>query len=196
MLSNEQLTSGKFLVGEFLPNEQEEEIIEEPMGDDDIKHYFPNAKIITYSQLNDMNNIEELLPNDKTFSFMLIEDSPNRGHWVGLSRYGDIVEFFDSYGGKPDSQLKWNSKEKNVKLGQGKHSLSRLLDNFNGKVVYNPVKYQEDASDVNTCGRHCTFRILNMKDGKNLEEYYKYMNRLKNNTGKNYDEIVANFVQK
>jgi hypothetical protein len=35
-----------------------------------------------------------------------------------------------------------------------------------------------------------------MKDGRNLEEYYKYMQKLKNNMGKTYDEVVANFIQK
>lgn len=180
----------------MLTPHEEEEVIEEPMGDDDIRHYFPNANIITYSQLNDYDDIQKLLPKDRDFAFMLIENSPNKGHWTALSRYGDTLEFFDSYGGQPDSQLKWNSKEKNVKLGQGRRTLSEFFDNYDGKVVYNPIKYQEDANDVNTCGRHCTFRIINMKNGKNLEDYYKYMKSLKNNTGKNYDEIVANFISK
>lgn len=180
----------------MLSEKQEEEIIEEPMGDDDIRHYFPNAKIMTYSQLNDFEKLEDLLPSNKDYAFLLIEDSPNRGHWVAISKYGDTAEFYDSYGGRPDSQLKWNSNEKNKQLGQGHKKLTELFNNFEGNVVYNPIKYQEDANDVNTCGRHCTFRILNMKNGMNLDQYYKYMQSLKNNTGKNYDEIVANFVTK
>jgi hypothetical protein len=180
----------------MLTEHQEEEIIEEPMGDDDIRHYFPNAKIMTYSQLNDYNTIDELLPGDKDYAFLLIEDSPNKGHWVAVSKYGDTTEFFDSYGGQPDSQLKWNSKEKNVKLGQGRKTLTELFNKFDGRVVYNPQTYQGSDSDVNTCGRHCTFRIMNMKDGKDLDSYYKYMNKLKNHSGKTYDEIVANFIQK
>lgn len=180
----------------MLQPHEEEQVIEEPMGDDDIRHYFPNAKIITYSQLNDYENLEDLLSKDKDFAFLLIEESPNKGHWTAISRYGDTAEFFDSYGGQPDSQLKWNSKDKNKQLGQGHKKLTELFNKFGGKVVYNPVKYQEDASDVNTCGRHCTFRIINMKNGKNLDNYYNYMKSLKNNTGKNYDEIVANFVSK
>lgn len=179
----------------MLSEQQEEEIIEEPMGDDDIRKYFPNAKIITYSQLNDYNQLEDLLPGDKDFTFLLIEDSPNRGHWVSVSKYADIVEFFDSYGGQPDSQLKWNSKDKNKKLGQGNNKLTELFNKFDGRVVYNPVKYQDNASDVNTCGRHCTFRIINMKQGKDLDKYFKYMQSLKRHSGKGYDEIVANFIQ-
>jgi hypothetical protein len=179
----------------MLSEQQEEQVIEEPMGDDDIHRYFPNAKIITYSQLNDYDTIEDLLPKDKDYAFLLIEDSPNKGHWVCVSRYGDTAEFFDSYGGQPDSQLKWNSKQKNAKLGQSQKKLTELFNKFKGRVVYNPQKYQGGGSDVNTCGRHCTFRILNMKQGKDLDSYYEYMKSLKNHTGKDYDDLVANFIQ-
>jgi hypothetical protein len=179
----------------MLSPQQEEEIIEEPMGDDDIKRYFPNAKIMTYSQLNDFDNIEDVLPKDKDYAFLLIEDSPNKGHWVAISKYGDTVEFFDSYGGRPDSQLKWNSKSKNEKLGQGRKTLTEFFNDYKGRVVYNPVKYQGEGGDVNTCGRHCTFRISNMKNGQNLDDYYKYMKRIKEHSGKDYDEIVANFIK-
>jgi hypothetical protein len=180
----------------MLTEQQEEQVIEEPMGDDDIRRYFPNAKIMTYSQLMDYDNINDVLPSDKDFAFVLIEDSPNKGHWVCISKYGNTAEFFDSYGGQPDSQLKWNSKQKNEKLGQSHKKLTEMFNKFGGRVVYNPVRYQGGAADVNTCGRHCTFRILNMKDGKDLDNYYKYMEKLKNHTGKDYDEIVANFVSK
>lgn len=180
----------------MLTEQQEEQVIEEPMGDDDIKKYFPSAKILTYSQLNDYETLDDLLPGDKDFAFLLIEDSPNKGHWVCISKYGKIAEFFDSYGGKPDSQLSWNSAGKNRQLGQGKKKLTEMFNNFDGRVVYNPIEYQEDGGDVNTCGRHCTFRILNMKQGKNLEDYYSHMKQLKSNMGKNYDEIVANFIQR
>jgi hypothetical protein len=179
----------------MLSKQEEEEIIEEPMGDDDIRKYFPSAKIMTYSDLNKYDDIEDLLPTDKDYAFVLIEDSPNKGHWVVISKYGDTVEFFDSYGGKPDSQLKWNSKANNAQLGQSRKKLTEMFNKHKGRVVYNPVKYQGGASDVNTCGRHATFRIQNMKDGKDLDTYYKYMSRLKNHSGKDYDEIVASFIQ-
>ena len=178
----------------MLNDTEQEQVEAEPMGDDDIRRYFPNATIITYNDLAKYNDITELLPKDKDFVFMLIESSENKGHWVALTRYGDTVEFFDSYGGKPDSQLKWNSSKKNEALGQGKKYLSNLLAGHNGNVVYNPVHYQGNG-DINTCGRHCTFRIQNMKDGKNLDDYYNHMKRLKNNMGVDYDGVVANFIR-
>ena len=177
-------------------SEQVEEIIEEPMGDDDIKFYFPNAKILKYSELANYSNIDELLPTNKDYAFILYEDSPNKGHWTCLSKNDNNIEYFDSYGGKPDNPLNWNNKQINNELGQGQKLLSNLLDGSDRKVIYNPKKYQKDGSDINTCGRHCTFRLKQMKGGRNLQQYYEFMKNLKNNTGKSYDEIVASFIKK
>lgn len=173
-----------------------QEIIEDPMGDDDIRFYFPSAPIYKYSQLKEFNSVDEILPNDKDFAFLLYEDSPNKGHWVCISKNNGEYEFFDSYGGYPDSPLGWNNHNTNKLLGQGEKTLSKLFNNTKIKVIYNPVKYQEEADDVNTCGRHCVFRIKNIKDGKNLNQYYRMMKKLKENTGKNYDEIVSSFIKK
>lgn len=173
-----------------------EEIKEDPLGDDDIRFYYPNAKIIKYSELNGYGHIDELLPDKNDYAFMLIEESPNKGHWVLLSNNDNQYEVFDSYGNPPDEWLKWNNKSTNEMLGQGEKTLTRLLKTGGKSSVYNPVKYQKDGSDINTCGRHCVFRVKNIKDGKNLNEYFKYMKYLKKSSGKNYDDIVASFVSK
>ena len=67
----------------MLNNDEQEQIEAEPMGDDDIKRYFPNADIIVYNDLSKYNTIEDLLPHDKSFCFMLIESSPNTVHSYG-----------------------------------------------------------------------------------------------------------------
>jgi len=90
----------------MLNEEQQEQVEATPLGDDDLRKYFPSAKVITYKELNDYNNLAELLPNEKSFAFLLMESSPNKGHWIALSRYGDEIEVFDSYGGAPDTQIK------------------------------------------------------------------------------------------
>ena len=43
------------------------------MGDDDIKHYLPNAKIISYSDLQSVNRIEDLLPRNNTYFILLYQ---------------------------------------------------------------------------------------------------------------------------
>ena len=53
-----------------------EKVLKEPMDDGDIRFYFPRAKIMQYSGLKRFNNIEQLLPKQPDFVFILYEDSP------------------------------------------------------------------------------------------------------------------------
>ena len=50
------------------------------MGSEDILYYFPNAKITTYADLHQYKSIQELLPEDEDFVFILYEESPREGH--------------------------------------------------------------------------------------------------------------------
>jgi hypothetical protein len=180
-----------------MAQEDLEEVIEDPLGDDDIRTYLPNAKIIKYSELSKYGKIEDLLVNDKDFCVILYEDSPNKGHWTCISRYNNILEFFDSYGGYPDSQLGWTDKETRKELHQCKTYLTDLFNKSKFKIIFNPIKYQEDGNDINTCGRHCVFRILNLiRENRDLHQYYLLMQMLKKETNETYDEIVANVINK
>lgn len=182
----------------------ERQLISSPLGDDDIKKFLPNAKIIKYSDLKKYNNIEELLPNNKSYSIILYETEPNKGHWTCIMRYndknrGDLIEFFDSLAddGEPDSQLNWNNKKTNKMLGQGQQLLKPLLHKSNLPVIYNKFKFQSegnkrDGNNINTCGKHCVFRIRNLLDcNRNLEDYYNYINSIKKGSKNTFDEIVT-----
>jgi len=186
----------------------EKELIVSPLGDDDIKHFLPNARIMKYTELNNYNNLEELLPKNKTFVIILYENQPNKGHWTALLRYkdkqrGDTVEFFDSLAdnGEPDAPLKWNSAKTNKLLGQGQPILTYLLNKSNLPVVYNKLKFQsdgnkKDGNNINTCGRHCVFRIITMLGNNyNLEQYQKLMKEIKEESRNTYDEIVSHLIQ-
>lgn len=155
---------------------QIERVATTPMGDDNIKKYLPDTPIIVYSDLQKYRSIEDILPRDKSYAILLYQDSPNSGHWVAVMRYNDVIEFFDSYGGKPDSQLKWVNQSRRHQLGITDKYLSRLLDNTDLPVIYNKVKYQDGDPDVTTCGRHVVWRILNMlKKNMDLKQYNKMM---------------------
>jgi hypothetical protein len=174
-----------------------EKIIEEPLGDDDIRQYLPDSKIIKYSQLQDFKKIEDLLPEKTDAVFLLYEDSPNKGHWVCVCRYGKTLEFFDSYGGYPDSQLKWVPCPIRRGLEQDKTLLTNLFNKSQFSIIYNPIAYQDDHDDINTCGRHCLFRVLNLlKAGRDLAQYYELMKTLKDEYEEPYDTIVANIIMK
>jgi hypothetical protein len=175
------------------------EIVEEPMGDDDIKKYFPNAKILKYSDLKNYTDITELLQKPKTFFFLLYERSPNVGHWVLVSRYKDngidTIEFFCSYGSKIDAPLSWTPIGIRVQLGEDKPYLSMLLDKSPFRVIYNPIQYQSKKSHVATCGAYDTLRASELvKHNTTLDEFTEMLEEVKKATGLSYDEIVANLV--
>lgn len=175
-------------------DEMTEVIIEEPLGDDDIKKYLPDARVMKYSALKNIKSIEELLPNEIDYVILLYEDSPNKGHWVTVLRYGDTIEFFDSYGGEPDKPLSWNDEYTNENLNQEPY-LSNLFDKTDKRVIFSPTKFQGGGNDINTCGRHTIFRILNLiEKDRPLEEYYEIMKEIKRLTKSSYDDIVANLI--
>jgi hypothetical protein len=176
-----------------------EEIIEEPMDDGDIRSYFPNAKIIRYSSLAKMSDIEQLLPRDKTYAFLLYEDSPGSGHWVVVLRYGTTIEFFCSYGSKIDGPLRWYNPKDNVMLGQNKPYLSLLLKKADKKfkAIHNAVPFQSSKHGVATCGAWDVMRVNQLVNhNQDLHEFQSYMEDVKKETGLTYDEIVANYVNK
>jgi len=176
-----------------------EETIEEPMDDGDIRQYLPNAKIMRYSALAKLNDIEQLLPKDKSYVVLLYENTPGSGHWVALMRYGKTIEFFCSYGSKIDAPLSWQNPKDNAMLGQSRPFLSILLkkakDRF--RAIYNPVAYQSKKQGVATCGAWDVMRINQLiNHNQDLHEFHDYMESVKKETGLTYDEIVVNYVSK
>jgi len=110
---------------EFSPQKMKE-IEYESMGDDDIRHYYPNSRILTYSQLKHFQHLDELIPHDKDYFFLLFQESQFVGHWCLVANNNGVVEFFCSYGSSPSAPLKWN-KDRNMSLGIYKPYLDILL---------------------------------------------------------------------
>jgi hypothetical protein len=176
-----------------------EETIEEPMDDGDIRQYFPNAKIMRYSGLAKLSDIEQLLPTDKSFVFLLYENTPGSGHWVVVMRYGRTIEFFCSYGSNIDVPLRWQNPKDNAMLGQRQPYLSILLNKAKDRfrIIHNPVSYQSKKDGVATCGAWDVMRVNQMKNhNQDLQEFHDYMEQVKKETGLTYDEIVVNYVSK
>jgi len=176
-----------------------EETIEEPMDDGDIRQYLPNAKIMRYSALAKLSDIEQLLPKDKSYVVLLYENTPGSGHWVALMRYGKTIEFFCSYGSKIDAPLSWQNPKDNAMLGQSKPYLSILLNKAKDRfrAIYNPVAYQSKKQGVATCGAWDVMRINQLiNHNQDLHEFHDYMESVKKETGLTYDEIVVNYVSK
>jgi len=173
-------------------------LITKALSDEDIQRILGgDAKIIKYSELSHLYDIDQLLPGEKDSCIILYEDSPNRGHWTALVKYNGLYEHFDSYGVKPDNQLKWISAKRNRMLNQDEPYLTQLLEKEEEKYIYNNIAYQNKDSKVNTCGSHVVHRLYRLNnDNMSLPEYYQYMKSMKDQTNVSYDLIVAEFVNK
>ena len=167
------------------------------MGDDTIKHYFPNAKIITYPELKNYNSIDDLIPKHGDYCFLLYLQQPNSGHWTLLLNDNGIIEFFCSYGSNPSEPLKW-SENVNSQLGQTIPYLDILLSKTKKPVKCNSIDYQNNRNyAIATCGRHdCFFLLCYFKYNMDLDKYYTMMKAIKDKFKMNYDEIVSENISK
>jgi len=149
------------------------------VSDDDYNQYFTDApeKLLKYSQLENINDINELLPEERDYRIILTENKQNSGHWCCITRINDVYTWFDSYGEKPDGELKYISAIMNKVLGQDKKHLSRILKTIRepNKIFYNETKYQKLRDGINTCGRWCICFLLLHHIGYDLEEFKNFI---------------------
>jgi len=159
------------------------------ISDSEIKYYLPNCVIKTYPELENINDIEQLLPENSSYFILLYLDTENSGHWTTLKRFNNDIQYFCSYGTYPDKQMNWYGKELRKELGETELYLTKLLNKTKLNVNYNDIDYQnKDNLDIVTCGRHC---INFIKSKKDLKQYFKMMSKLKKDSGKDYDELVS-----
>jgi len=176
------------------------ENIQNPLGDSEIHKYLPDCPIYTTQELKKFTNINQILKKPIDYCIILFQDSENTGHWVCLLKYHNIIEFFDSYGQSPDEVYNYTPKNIRQSLGIENNHLTNLLKKSKFDIIYNTEKYQHDNKnymDINTCGRHCIYRILNLiGKGKTAPEYFKFMKQMKNKFKIPYDIIVSNLIDK
>ena len=171
-------------------------LVHKPLSDDDLRRVLgDDLKILKYSDLDNYNDLDELLPNPVDYCIILYEERLNSGHWVCLCKYDGIIEYFDPYGFKPDRPLKWISMKKRRMLDQDTPDLTHLLGRE--RYISNSVKYQDPDDFVNTCGSHCCHRIYRLKNGgTTLEQYHDFMKSIQQRFDIGYDFIVDEFVRK
>jgi hypothetical protein len=155
-----------------------------PLSDHDIKHLLNNrTKIIRYPDIHTYRDIEDLLVPFGN-CFILYETSEGHGHWTVLNMTpSGTLEFFDPYGGAPDTQLQFVPKAFAKESYQDYHYLLDLIKQSGKQATYNPYQFQKLAPGVKSCGRWCVLRTklidLPLGDFKKL-----FM-------GKDYDQIVS-----
>jgi hypothetical protein len=180
----------------------EDEIIERigtNITDGDIRRYFGDgveSKILKYSELADYNTIDELLPKERDFRIILIEDSENTGHWCCILKYEKTIEWFNPYGGMPDRQKNLLGKMRNMLLGQDEDYLTDLMTKSKGyKLIYNKKRLQKLKTGINTCGRWIILRVICMKDlMMDLKEFLKMVKDTQAKSGLPRDALVAVWI--
>jgi hypothetical protein len=176
--------------------------IKEEITDTDLLRYFGQKdfkNIIKYSDLANYNSIQQLLPRNKSWKIILIENQVNSGHWTLLLRYKNTIEYFNSYGTFPSQELDFISSLQNDFLNQDiKHLnllLTQALPHF--KIIYNKKRLQKLENGVNTCGKWCILRIMMMeKYNMDLKQFHNFINKLSKQYKLTSDELVTLIIQK
>ena len=185
----------------FFENENKfKKILSYSYSDDDIRHYLPDAKIIEYKDLSRYNNIFELLPEDKSYVFILVETKKRSGHWTCLFRVGNgatsgIFYYVDSYGKSVDEELKFINPWWRKQLQEDEKLLTKLIKNSPYKLEYMGRKLQSNYKWDCSCARYCILFILKFLQGKNIGEVLDWIDFLiENNNLEKYKELKYDII--
>jgi hypothetical protein len=161
------------------------QIKEYPLSDADIEAILGKTVIMTYPELQHIEDVEQIFDADGRCVLLFLTENNQTGHWVGLVRSANMIEYFDPYGSAPDADRKWLTKQKLRELDEEKPHLTRLLRRSNMKVYFNTYEFQEDKQSINTCGRWVVARLLHRK--KTLRQFYNMVM----NSGLKPDDFVS-----
>jgi hypothetical protein len=130
----------------------------------------PETRILSYPDFAEFNHIDEAFDSEGRCVFLFLTQSATSGHWMCMFKRDGDIEYFDSYGERPEAQRDWLSEQQLDELGQGEPYLWNLLKRSRKRVFYNKHQYQTDKMNVNNCGRWVIARLLN-KDRNNIAFY-------------------------
>jgi len=139
-----------------------------------------HIQVLDYDEIIKMNNINQVLKDDDRVIIYYPNYQSSQGlygHYCCLTRKGDTLYFFDSYGGKPDiEQKKYAGDQRKELYQEEENTLIRLFLNSDYKVDYSDYKLQSDKGNISTCGRWCLLRCA-MSHLTN-DEFYQEIKRL------------------
>ena len=144
------------------------ELEKSPLSDTEI-HRLVNTTIVRYPDLKKYE-LGELLKSGSCVILFLTKNAHD-GHWVCLIDHGKkYLEFFCSFGLKPDGHFKWLTPERGRQL-DGPPVLGGMLKAAGKPVVYNAFPFQ--SKNLADCGRHVVARIRHKN--LNLDQYKALM---------------------
>ena len=171
------------------------------VSDTDFSKYLgadASSKILKYADLANYQTIYDLIPNVNDYKIILTESQKNVGHWCALLRYNNTLEWWDSYGVRPDGELQFIPAKIKQELGETQHHLTRLINTSNRgeKVIYNHKKIQILKDGINTCGKWTIARIKAFLNGFDLKHFQDFIEDECNETGKPADVVVCDCLGK
>ena len=169
------------------------------MSDTDLHEYFPNARVLKYSELPVETPAEDFLKKGEVV-YILYEAEENSGHWVAMCRSAepDCIYYFDAYSNPPDTPLKWVDDETNARLGQSRKTLTQMFSITKIPVYYNNYAYQDkDDKRMATCGRWATSFLIHFKKyGGNLKSFKQEVFKQKREEKLPLDNLIATKITK
>jgi hypothetical protein len=155
-----------------------------PLNFNEIQILNPDAKIITYDELNDIKDIRELFKKSKKIIILYLLESKYIGHYtcLFLNKYG--INYFDSYGEPIDYFLDILTKKQRKEWNEKEDKLKELLLHY--RYIWNNYLLQGPKTD--TCGQFVTHRLHNFQ----LSEE-DYIDKYFINSNKSPDIIVADY---
>lgn len=136
-----------------------------PVSLGNLKKFVPNnTACILYTDLK-----ENLFPTGKTCVIVLLENKDsNIGHFILLIKRPQTVEYWSSYGNKPEYAIKKTGND------------DRLLRYLPRKYIFNRYKFQNQINSE-TCAMHTLTRaIFYEMSNEDYIKLFKYKVSLKN----------------
>ena len=152
----------------------------QPTTFDQLRYALRNdVAIFDYTDLANINNIEQLFQNSLNVIIFFPVENEFQGHYVCMMYYPDnhVISYFCPYGMSPMRNIILSNYLKRFDESMLR-VLPNLIKNFcknGGKFLINAHQLQSSKNSISTCGRHVTMRILNRNiiDPTDYREFLK-----------------------
>lgn len=178
-------------------------VVQSPMSSELIEKYLDGkANVILLREIpSKYPTLDDAFGGYDHIILFTATDSPTIGHWqlIYKNRKKEM-NFFDSYGFRPNTLLQLIQKRTGQTFGQTLHLASFLRD---AHCHYNEFQYQSKNSAVQTCGRYVVLNLIlryivekHTNVSYDGSVFYKIMVLWKKKYDKSFDEITSFMVDK
>ena len=162
-----------------------------PLSDKEIVDLLDGQTVVRkYNELDQFDTIDDLIAPYGNCVILRVT-AQNYGHWICSKKTGNMISFFDSYGGFPDNQKHYVNEDFLKRSGQKYNKICELLHkaSFNYLVEFSNRKLQDiKKPKIATCGYWC---VCFIKSGLTVDDFYDWLNSFK---VRDKDSLVVDLV--